>query len=139
MGRVPRVRADHVGKPGWLVDTHALLWFWGHPKRLSEAAAEVLADPRAPLRVSAVTLWEIAIKRQLGKLRVPDDYPEILEAQGFVTLPVHAEHAHAVARLPETGHRDPFDRLLVAQARVEMLPIISADAQLDQYAIARLW
>lgn len=124
---------------GWLIDTHALLWWWDDDPRLSPIAREVFEDPRAPLTVSAATLWEIAIKRGLGKLRVPDDYPHLLELQGFETLPVHATHAHAVARLPVTDHRDPFDRMLVAQARVETMPIISADARLDQYNIARLW
>lgn len=124
---------------GWLVDTHALLWSWGDVGRLSESARDVLSDPRAALIVSAVSLWEIAVKRSLGKLRVPGGYPEILDEQGFVTLPVLPAHAHAVGRLPVAEHRDPFDRLLVAQAKVEMLPIISADSQFDQYNVARLW
>ena len=124
---------------GWLVDTHALLWAWSAPEKLSEYAREVLEDPRAPLIVSAVTLWEIAVKRSLGKLRVPDVYPELLVEQGFVTLSISAPHAHAVGRLPVGKHRDPFDRMLVAQAKVEMLPIISADEQFDPYNIARLW
>ena len=89
--------------------------------------------------MSAVSLWEIAIKRSLGKLRVPEGYPDNLEQDGFATLPVLPAHAHAVAELPSDGHRDPFDRLLVAQAKVEALPIISADPQLDQSGIARLW
>ncbi len=124
---------------GWIVDTHALLWAWSDPARLSDPARTVLADPRAPLIVSSVTLWEIAVKRGLGKLRVPDRYPGILDHDGYAVLPVHARHAHAVAELPLHQHRDPFDRMLVAQAKVEMLPIISADAQFDQYGVARLW
>lgn len=128
-----------AGPTGWLVDTHVLLWFWDENHRLSEVARQVLEDPRAPLIVSAVSLWEIAIKRAVGKLRVPDDYPAILDAQGFETLPVTAAHAHAVLDLPLEQHRDPFDRLLVSQAKVEALPIISADRRFDQYPIARLW
>jgi PIN domain nuclease of toxin-antitoxin system len=85
--------------------------------------------------VSAASLWEIAIKRNLGKLSVPD----LLDLQGFATLPVEPHHAHAVGRLPTTDHHDPFDRMIVAQARVETMPIISSDARLDQYGIARLW
>lgn len=123
----------------WLIDTHVLLWAWGDDARLSAPARTILADPDTRLVVSAVTLWEIAVKRSLGKLRVPDDYPEILEQEGYSTMPVLAAHAHAVADLPLGDHRDPFDRLLVAQAKTEALPIISADAALDQYAIARLW
>lgn len=122
---------------GWLVDTHVLIWSWGDDHRLSTDARSVLTDPGASLVVSTATLWEIAVKRALGKLRVPDDYPEILEQDGFETIPVLP--SHAVAELPLGAHRDPFDRLLVAQAKVESLPIISADAVFDQYAIARLW
>lgn len=124
---------------GWLVDTNALLWFWDDSPRLSATAREVLEDPRASLIVSVATLWEIAVKRSLGKLRVPDRYPSILEDEGFTTLPVMPEHAHAVARLPQNDHRDPFDRLLIAQAKVEMLPVITIDDAFDQYNVARLW
>lgn len=124
---------------GWLVDTHVLLWAWGDDNRLSDPARAVLVDPNTRLIVSAATLWEIAVKRSLGKLRVPDAYPEIIEQEGYSTLPVLAAHAHAVADLPLDDHRDPFDRLLVAQAKVEALPIISADAALDRYSVARLW
>ncbi|MEH3054368.1 MAG: type II toxin-antitoxin system VapC family toxin [Patulibacter minatonensis] len=123
---------------GWLVDTHVLLWAWGDVERLSEPARAVLADPRAPLVVSTVTLWEIAVKRGLGKLRVPKDYPAMLD-DGFTILPVLAQHAHAVAELPTDRHRDPFDRMLAVQSKVESLPIISADEAFDQYKVARLW
>ena len=124
---------------GWLVDTHVLIWLWGDRERLSSTALEILEDPRAPLIVSAVTRWEIAVKRGLGKLRVPARYPGLLDDQGFAALPITAAHADAVASLPAVEHRDPFNRLIVAQAKVEMLPIISADSALDQYGIARLW
>lgn len=124
---------------GWLLDTNALIWFWNDPARLSGPAREILEDPRAPLIVSTVALWEIELKRGLGKLRMQEAYPAALEDQGFETLAIEPSHALALARLPLGEHRDPFDRMLVAQAKVEMLPIISADAALDQYGIARLW
>lgn len=124
---------------GWLVDSHALLWFLLDPDRLSETAREVMTDPRAPMYVSSASLWEIAIKKQIGKLEPPNDLPELVVEQGFELFAIEPRHAWAVHRLPASDHRDPFDRMLVAQARVEMLPIISADARLDQYKIARLW
>lgn len=91
------------------------------------------------LLASSACVWEMAIKSSLGKLNVPTDLPNILVQQGFTPFDVTAEHAWAVADLPLTEHRDPFDRLLVAQARVEGLGIISSDAQLDQYDIERHW
>jgi Dna[CI] antecedent, DciA len=83
---------------------------------------------------SVASLWEIAIKKQTGKFDPPDDLPDIAVEQGFELLPVEPRHAWAVRNLPIDRHRDPFDRLLVAQARVETMPIISAQPQLDQYA-----
>jgi PIN domain nuclease of toxin-antitoxin system len=126
-------------RTGWLVDSHALLWFLLGEDRLSPTAREVMEDPRAPVYVSTASLWEIAIKKSTGKFDPPDDLPDIAVAQGFEVLPVEALHAWAVRRLPLRDHRDPFDRMLAAQARVEMMPIISADERLDQYKIARLW
>lgn len=126
-------------RTGWLVDSHALLWFLlGEPK-LSPTALEVMEDPRAAMYVSTASLWEIAIKKALGRFDPPDDLPERAVDQGFEIMAVEPAHAWAVRSLPTTDHRDPFDRMLVAQARVETMPIISADARLDQYGIARLW
>lgn len=88
---------------------------------------------------SSACVWEMAVKASLGKIRVPTDLPSILVEQGFDPFDVTAEHAWAVAGLPPTDHRDLFDRLLVAQALVEGLGIISNDAQLDRYGIRRHW
>ncbi len=126
-------------RTGWIVDSHALLWFLLDDPRLSPVAREVMEDPRAHLYVSIASFWEIAIKKGLGRFSPPDDLPELAVAHGFDVLPVEIEHAWAVRRLPQTDHRDPFDRMMVAQARVETMPIISGDSQLDQYGIARLW
>ncbi len=123
----------------WLVDTHALLWFLSDDAQLSTNAKEAMESGENVLLASSACVWEMAIKASLGKLKVPTDLPSILVEQGFAPFDVTAEHAWAVAGLPLTEHRDPFDRLLVAQARVEGLGIISNDAQLDQYAIKRHW
>jgi PIN domain nuclease of toxin-antitoxin system len=121
-----------------LVDTHALLWWLIDDAGLSQAAREALSDPANDVLVSTASVWEIAIKRALGKLGAPDDLPEHIEAQGFGWLPVQAEHAWRVGDLP-THHRDPFDRLLVAQALVEQIPIVSADARFAAYGVDTRW
>ena len=121
-----------------LVDTHALLWWLSDDPALSDTARSAIADPNAEPLVSTATVWEIAIKRALGKLTAPDDLPAQIEAQGFGWLPVAAEHAWRVRDLP-AHHRDPFDRLLVAQCLVEQLPIVSADPRLGAYGVDARW
>jgi PIN domain nuclease of toxin-antitoxin system len=121
-----------------LVDTHALLWWLTDDPRLSEKAREALADPANDVLVSTASVWEIAIKRALGKLSAPDDLPDHIVAQGLSWLPVGAEHAWHVRDLPP-HHRDPFDRLLVAQALSERLPIVSADARFGAYGVETRW
>jgi PIN domain nuclease of toxin-antitoxin system len=121
-----------------LVDTHALLWWLIDDDALSRTAREALSDPATDVLVSTASLWEIAIKRALGKLSVPDDLPGHIEAQGFGWLAVQAEHAWRVRDLPP-HHRDPFDRLLVAQALVEQMPIVSADPRFAAYGVDTRW
>ncbi|WP_210491128.1 type II toxin-antitoxin system VapC family toxin [Patulibacter sp. SYSU D01012] len=121
-----------------LLDTHAVLWWLSDDPRLSDTARVIVADARHPMHVSAASLWEIAIKRSLGKIEAPDDLPDVVRAEGLTLMPVGAAHAWAVRSLPR-HHGDPFDRLLVAQARIESLPIVSADGQLDAYGIDRRW
>lgn len=121
-----------------LVDTHALLWWLTDDAGLSDAAREALADPANDVLVSTASVWEIAIKRALGKLSAPDDLPDHIEAQGFGWLPVGPEHAWRMRDLPR-HHRDPFDRLLVAQALAERMPIVSADARLRAYGVETRW
>ncbi|HEU4974874.1 MAG TPA: type II toxin-antitoxin system VapC family toxin [Baekduia sp.] len=121
-----------------LVDTHALLWWLNDDPALSPAAREALADAANEPLVSTASLWEIAIKRSLGKLTVPDDLLEHIAQAGFSWLPVSAEHAWQVRDLP-AHHRDPFDRLLVAQALAERLPIVTSDSRLNDYGIEVCW
>ncbi len=121
-----------------LVDTHALLWWLTDDPALSAEARDAIADPANEPLVSAASVWEIAIKRSLGKLTAPNDLPARIAGEGFVSLPVSAEHAWHVLELPQ-HHRDPFDRLLVAQAQLERVPIISADARFNDYDVEVVW
>jgi PIN domain nuclease of toxin-antitoxin system len=107
--------------------------------RLSKAARAVIADRSRQLVVSAVSLWEIAIKRSLGKLTAPIDLGRRLAATGQVDLlPISPRHAEAVGELP-WHHRDPFDRLLVAQAVLEGMTLVSCDAELARYGVTVVW
>lgn len=121
-----------------LLDTHALLWWVTNDAALPERARATIADPKTTALVSAVTLWEVAVKRSIGKLEAPDDLPERVAADGFTWLAVTPEHAWHVSELP-LHHRDPFDRLLVAQARVEGVAVVTRDARFAAYGVGVTW
>jgi len=125
-----------------LLDTHALLWAAEGDRRLSAAADAIIADGRQELLFSAVSAMEIAMKHAAGRLELPDDagawIRTRLAAFGLIELPVTVEHAIEAGRLPR-HHRDPWDRLLVAQARVEGVPILSSDTILQRYEVATIW
>lgn len=121
-----------------LVDTHALLWWLTDDPALSATAREAIADPANEPLVSSASVWEIAIKRSLGKVTAPDDLPEQIAGGGFTWLPVSARHAWQVRDLPP-NHRDPFDRLLAAQALTEGVPIITTDAHFTDYGVPLRW
>jgi len=122
-----------------LLDTHVFLWLQTRPERLGPAALAVLAAPETELFVSAASAWEIAIKYGLGRIDLPEPpvryLPSRLLAIGASPLPVSVEDAAAVAELPP-HHRDPFDRLLVAQARRHALTIVTADAAVLRYEVS---
>ena len=122
----------------FLLDTNVALWLLGDHARVSGAAVEALEDERNEIALSAASVWEIAIKRSLGKLTVEDGWSVALRRLGFDPMPVTALHAEAVERLP-WHHRDPFDRLLVAQALVEDRVLVSADSRLRTYDVDVLW
>ncbi|HUF77526.1 MAG TPA: type II toxin-antitoxin system VapC family toxin [Thermoanaerobaculia bacterium] len=126
----------------YLLDTHTFVWMASAPERLGPAARERIDAPATDLLLSIASVWEMAIKRSLGKLELPSALPSFLEEQLAATrtriLDIQAEHAVRVEDLP-WHHRDPFDRLLVAQARFETLPLLSRDPIFDAYAIERLW
>lgn len=121
-----------------LLDTHAALWWPADDERLGEVAAAHLSDESNRILLSAAVVWEVAIKRSLGKLRAPDGFVETLVGGGALPLPVGLDHAAAVERLP-WHHRDPFDRILVAQAAVEDATLVSADERLARYGVPVLW
>ena len=125
-----------------LLDTHALLWWLVDSDRLSDRARAVIADAATELYWSAASSWEIAIKTGLGRLSLPEPprslIPKVMREQALRPLEVTHAHALAVAELPD-HHRDPFDRLLVAQSRLEKLPIVSADRIFERYDAERLW
>ena len=115
-----------------LGDTHFLVW-WAAGRRIPKQAASLIQDPANEIYASAASFWEIAIKVGLGRLDVdPAELVRALDDGGFTALPVTTQHAIAVAALPEI-HRDPFDRLLVAQSRVEHLCLLTQDPMLDGY------
>lgn len=120
-----------------LLDTHILLWWLDDSPELSASAREAIASGDNPVFVSAATVWEIAIKRALGKLDVPDEFQEILEQQPFRHLEITSAHAFQVGSLPML-HRDPFDRILVAQCQVEGLTMVTQDLNIKRYDLAVL-
>ncbi len=115
-----------------LLDTHILLWWLADSPSLPEQARGLIADPGNAVFVSAVSLWEIWLKQSLGKLKLPPDFEEKLAGESFESLPLLAAHTSAVASLP-WHHRDPFDRMLIAQARVAGLQFVTADAVVAAY------
>ncbi len=125
-----------------LLDTHAFLWFVFDDPRLSERADAVISDPEVAKLLSVVSLWEVVIKQQLGKLRLGSDVATFFDRQvsGRLVEVVPLELGHLVAydALPLV-HRDPFDRALVAQARVEGVPLVTADARLAEYDVEVVW
>jgi len=110
----------------------------GERERLGDSAVTAIEVADAKILVSAVVVWEVAIKRRLGKLEAPGDLLERLESAGVDLLPITARHADRVGTLP-MHHRDPFDRLLVAQADVDGLTIVSADSKLGDYGVKVIW
>lgn len=126
----------------FLLDTHTFLWMTGEPTRLGSRAREVIESGNAQLWLSTASVWEMAIKSSLGKLELPSPLSDFLEEQLSATrtsfLEIRAEHAVRVEKLP-WHHRDPFDRLLIAQALFEKVPILGRDPDFDAYSIQRIW
>jgi PIN domain nuclease of toxin-antitoxin system len=110
----------------------------GERNRIRDRATEALADDDAQIRISAVVVWEVAIKRRLGKLDAPADLLERLERAGVDLLPITARHGDRAGALP-MHHRDPFDRLLIAQAAVDGLALVSADSEMGRYDVDVIW
>jgi PIN domain nuclease of toxin-antitoxin system len=149
MGRVSRrsrvrerpVAPGSSGRP-LLLDTHALLWWLAGDARLSAPARAAIRDSAATVWVSAASAWEIATKVRLGKLADPHGVSDTLSAhiaaQGFRELPITLEHGRRAGKLPGP-HKDPFDRMLIAQAQAEGLAIVSVETTFEAYGVERAW
>jgi PIN domain nuclease of toxin-antitoxin system len=128
--------------PRLLLDTHSFLWFVTADPKLSAPAQRLIATGANEPLLSVACVWEIAIKVSIGRLPLPEPLhtfiPEQLRVNRIEVLPIELRHTFEVARLP-LHHRDPLDRLLIAQVLVEGLPIVSADTVFDHYPIQRLW
>jgi PIN domain nuclease of toxin-antitoxin system len=120
-----------------LLDTHVAIWWLENSPRLREEAREAIAGADVAY-VSVVSAWEVAIKLSVDKLRIPGSFETAIDASGFSKLPLTFAHAAAVAELP-FHHRDPFDRMLIVQARQETLTIVTADRKFEPYDAAVLW
>jgi PIN domain nuclease of toxin-antitoxin system len=125
-----------------LLDTQALVWYAFADPHLSTTARAVIANPANEVLVSPASYWEIAIKVSLGKWQLHQPYPDLIDSlwtvYGFRILPITSEHTGRLIGLP-FHHRDPFDRLLAAQAFVESVPLVSSDPVFDRYGVTRVW
>lgn len=117
-----------------LLDTHAALWSFTNDPTLSEEARAAIVDGHNVVFVSAATAWEVAVKKALGKLEAPDDFINELARHRFTPLDITCEHALAVEDLPPV-HADPFDRMLVAQARLDGLTLVTRDTRIPRYDV----
>ena len=125
-----------------LLDTHALLWWWSNDPRLSSAAQEAVSDPDTAVHVSAASAWEIATKHRRGRLVVPprviSHFHEEAIAESFRHLPISYAHARQ-AGLYDVAHKDPFDRVLAAQAEIESLTLVTLDRAFEGFPVDTLW
>jgi len=121
----------------FLVDAHALLWALGEPSALLPAARDAIADPSNLIVVSTASLWECAIKASIGRLELPEDFYDSVPEAGYEVMPIRISHLNVYRTLP-MHDLDPFDRMLVAQARSEALTLISRDPVISKYDIQAL-
>ena len=126
----------------YLLDTHAFLWFVLDDKRISTEAKSIIADSKNTIYFSAASAWEMAIKTKLARLKIVGDFEpfiiEQLSTNSFVPLSITISHSLYTERLPQV-HKDPFDRILIAQSNLEDLPIISKDKEIRKYEVTTIW
>lgn len=119
-----------------LLDTHVLLWWLSDDRKLATSGRQIIANPDNDVLVSSASIWEISIKTALGRLEIElDDLESAIARNGFRSLPIGVRHALTAGRLPSV-HRDPFDRMLVAQASVEELRVVSHDRVFERYGLS---
>ena len=117
-----------------LLDTHVFLWWLADDPKLGSKTLQLISDPRNEIFISAVTSWEIAIKKQIGKLEAPEDIGTIVEDEGFTELMITLYHGEIAGGLP-MYHKDPFDRMLIAQAKTMALQLVTNDSRMQQYGV----
>lgn len=122
----------------YLLDSHALLWATSSPAKLSARARKLINNDANRILVSHATIWDLSIKVTIGKLKLPESFFESLPTLGYEWLPLTTDHFARYRQLP-LHHRDPFDRLLVAQANVEDHPLISMDPEIRHYEVVMIW
>lgn len=122
----------------YLLDTHVLLWWLGEPKKLSEKVLKIISEEKIEIFLSAASLWEIETKREIGKLKVPKNLAEEIKDQAILELEISGSHVKRLAALPK-HHKDPFDRMIIAQALEEDLVIISSDPAIHKYSAQVIW
>ena len=131
-----------AGTQAYLLDSHVLLWWWFEPERLSNPVAALLGNPSTAILVSAASIWELSLKHHLGKLpelqSAIHDLRNLLQADGFSELAISAAHGLRAGSYQQ-AHRDPFDRMLAAQAELDHLVLLSADRQLNTFPCKVLW
>ncbi len=118
----------------YLLDSHVMLWWFTEPEKLSAKASNIISNKTNPIFISSVTFWELAIKKSLGRLTLPHNLIEAVAAEGFKILPIMPEDGLGVADLPPL-HSDPFDRLLIIQAKLNDLVIITRDTKIAEYPV----
>jgi PIN domain nuclease of toxin-antitoxin system len=136
------MRSGLVATVKILVDTHVFLWWESAPEHLSATGLAILTDLQNTILLSIASIWEIQIKISLGKLALTEMLPVVVERQIGINqvqiLPIALDHIYALSQLPD-HHRDPFDRLLIAQAMRESVPILTADSAYTQYPVSTIW
>lgn len=121
----------------YLLDTHVLLWWLAEPDKISNAGRQIIANRSNVIFVSSVSFWEMSIKNGLGKLTLPNNILTISKSEGFKILPLQPEEGLSVADLPNI-HQDPFDRILVTQAKYNNLVLLTRDQKIQEYPIATI-
>lgn len=121
----------------YLLDTHIILWWLTNPKQIAPKASQIIADKENSIFFSSVSLWEMAIKKSLGRLTLPRNIVEILQTEGFQVLPISHEEALGISDLPQI-HQDPFDRMLVMQAKLYNYVLITRDKNIMHYPVVTI-
>ena len=122
-----------------LIDSHAFLWWSEASAALGATARTAIANPTSEILVSVAGLWELTIKQSLGRLSLPDDLEVMVANQGFSVLPITFDHLRQLGSLPRRNHRDPFDRMMIAQALAEGIPIATGDPIFAAYGVQIIW